>query len=114
RWRSRDFDRSHLSVCVSRTHAGSAVRLRLRLIGLGLLRELHPHSVLCPCCACGGGATVMTRAAERIGTVLRLWACAFPLYWMLVASLTPESRLFGVPQMMPHSLGLEHYRALFG
>ena len=56
----------------------------------------------------------MTRAAERIGTVLLLLAWAFPLYWMLVASLTPESRLFGVPQMVPHSLGLEHYRALFG
>jgi ABC-type glycerol-3-phosphate transport system permease component len=56
----------------------------------------------------------MTRAAERIGTVLLLLAWAFPLYWMLVASLTPESRLFGVPQMVPRSLGLAHYRALFG
>src|SRR4029453_7611869 len=106
-WVSRDFDRNHLPVCVSRTHAGSAVRLRLRLIGLGLLRELHTRPVLCPYRARGGGATVMTRAAERIGTVLLLLAWAFPLYWMLVWSLPPQSRLFGVSQMVPPSLWLE-------
>jgi ABC-type glycerol-3-phosphate transport system permease component len=60
----------------------------------------------------------MTRSggevAGRVGTILLLLAWAFPLYWTLLASLTPESRLFGAPQLMPSALGLEHYRALFG
>jgi ABC-type glycerol-3-phosphate transport system permease component len=50
----------------------------------------------------------------RVGTILLLLAWAFPLYWTLVASLTPESRLFAAPQLLPSALGLEHYRALFG
>jgi ABC-type glycerol-3-phosphate transport system permease component len=37
----------------------------------------------------------------------------FPIYWMLVASLTPESRLFQSPPLVPEALSLEHYRALF-
>jgi len=36
-----------------------------------------------------------------------------PLYWTLVASLTPENRLFGTPSLLPGSLVLDHYRALF-
>jgi len=37
----------------------------------------------------------------------------FPIYWMLVASLTPESRLFQAPPLVPGALSLDHYRALF-
>ena len=36
-----------------------------------------------------------------------------PLYWTLVASLTPENRLFGTPSLLPGSLVLDQYRALF-
>ena len=36
-----------------------------------------------------------------------------PLYWTLVASLTPENRLFGTPSLLPGRLVLDHYRALF-
>ena len=56
----------------------------------------------------------MTRALERVGTMLLLFAWAAPLWWMLVASITPESHLFAEPHILPRSLGLEHYRALFG
>ena len=38
---------------------------------------------------------------------------AFPLYWIIVASLTPESALFGAPSLFPRRLVLDHYRALF-
>ncbi len=36
-----------------------------------------------------------------------------PLYWTLVASLTPENRLFGTPSLLPGRLVFDHYRALF-
>jgi ABC-type glycerol-3-phosphate transport system permease component len=37
----------------------------------------------------------------------------FPLYWAVVASLGPESRLFDAPSLVPRAIVLEHYRALF-
>jgi ABC-type glycerol-3-phosphate transport system permease component len=40
-------------------------------------------------------------------------ATAFPFYWAIVSSLTPESRLFQEPSLFPSSLVLDHYRALF-
>jgi ABC-type glycerol-3-phosphate transport system permease component len=41
-------------------------------------------------------------------------AILFPLYWAVAASLTPESRLFAQPALVPRVLVLDHYRALFG
>jgi ABC-type glycerol-3-phosphate transport system permease component len=38
----------------------------------------------------------------------------FPLYWMVVSSLTPDERLFGASTLLPRALVLDHYRALFG
>jgi ABC-type glycerol-3-phosphate transport system permease component len=38
---------------------------------------------------------------------------AFPFYWALVASLTPEATLFRQPSLWPGELILDHYRALF-
>ena len=38
---------------------------------------------------------------------------AFPLYWALVASLTPEAALFSEPSLWPRNPMLGHYRALF-
>ncbi|MGH7505645.1 MAG: carbohydrate ABC transporter permease [Longimicrobiales bacterium] len=40
-------------------------------------------------------------------------AIAFPLYWVVVSSFTPESRLFAEPALVPDALVLDHYRALF-
>lgn len=46
-------------------------------------------------------------------TALALGALAFPIYFALVASLTPEAELFAAPPLLPRELVLEHYRALF-
>jgi ABC-type glycerol-3-phosphate transport system permease component len=40
-------------------------------------------------------------------------AMLFPVYWALVSSLTPEHRLFTAPALVPETLVLDHYRALF-
>ena len=39
---------------------------------------------------------------------------AFPFYWALVASVTPEATLFREPSLWPAEPILDHYRALFG
>jgi len=52
---------------------------------------------------------MMRRAATA--ALLTLWA--FPLYWMLAASLTPEAQLFDAPPIVPAALVFDHYRALF-
>jgi ABC-type glycerol-3-phosphate transport system permease component len=41
-------------------------------------------------------------------------AILFPLYWAVIASFTPESRLFSESSLVPRALVLDHYRALFG
>lgn len=38
---------------------------------------------------------------------------AFPFYWALVASVTPEARLFAAPTLWPVHPVLDHYRALW-
>jgi len=38
---------------------------------------------------------------------------AFPFYWAVVASLTPEATLFREPSLWPRELVTDHYRALF-
>src|SRR4029453_1654172 len=48
-----------------------------------------------------------------LGIGLLLLAFAFPFYWAVVSSLTPESRLFQAPTLLPSQLVLDHYRALF-
>jgi ABC-type glycerol-3-phosphate transport system permease component len=50
-------------------------------------------------------------AALAVG--LLVLAIAFPFYWTVVASLTPEARLFQAPSLLPTGLVLDHYRALF-
>jgi ABC-type glycerol-3-phosphate transport system permease component len=47
-------------------------------------------------------------------TGLLVAAILFPLYWAVIASVTPESRLFASPTLVPRALVLDHYRALFG
>jgi ABC-type glycerol-3-phosphate transport system permease component len=53
------------------------------------------------------------RSLSRVGAVVLLAIWAFPLYWMLVASITPEARLFGAPSLLPATVVFDHYRALF-
>jgi trehalose/maltose transport system permease protein len=40
-------------------------------------------------------------------------ATAFPFYWAILASFTPEARLFEAPSLIPRAVVLDHYRALF-
>ena len=38
---------------------------------------------------------------------------AFPFYWAIASSFTPEAALFRAPSLWPRTLVLDHYRALF-
>ena len=60
----------------------------------------------------GAGAEAPAYAAGA-ATVLIVVAIAFPIYWAVVSSLTPEERLFAAPSIVPRGLVLDHYRALF-
>jgi ABC-type glycerol-3-phosphate transport system permease component len=44
---------------------------------------------------------------------LLVMASAFPFYWAVVSSFTPEARLFQSPSLIPQQTTLEHYRILF-
>jgi ABC-type glycerol-3-phosphate transport system permease component len=46
-------------------------------------------------------------------TGLLVAAILFPLYWAVISSVTPESRLFAAAELLPRALVLDHYRALF-
>jgi ABC-type glycerol-3-phosphate transport system permease component len=52
-------------------------------------------------------------AAFAVGAAL-VGALLFPIYWMIAASLTPESRLFASPSLVPAAPSPDNYRALFG
>jgi ABC-type glycerol-3-phosphate transport system permease component len=45
--------------------------------------------------------------------ILLVAASAFPFYWAIVASVTPEARLFQSPSLLPTQPISDHYRALF-
>jgi ABC-type glycerol-3-phosphate transport system permease component len=47
-----------------------------------------------------------------MGTIL-MAGMLFPLYWMAVSSLTPETELFETAPLVPSAPSLDHYRALF-
>jgi ABC-type glycerol-3-phosphate transport system permease component len=53
------------------------------------------------------------RVLSVLGVVTVLAVLLFPLYWMVIASFTPEARIFGAPALIPRGLVLDHYRALF-
>lgn len=57
----------------------------------------------------------MSRRGGAAGIVIALLVLgsAFPFYWAIVSSFTPEARLFQRPSLVPATLVLEHYRALF-
>ena len=48
-----------------------------------------------------------------LALTLLVVASAFPFYWAILASFTPEARLFQGPSLIPGHLVLDHYRALF-
>ncbi len=51
--------------------------------------------------------------ARRVALAVLVAAAVFPLYWALVASLSPDASLFGAPSLWPHHLTLANYAALF-
>jgi ABC-type glycerol-3-phosphate transport system permease component len=53
------------------------------------------------------------RAIGRTVTIVLFAIWAFPIYWMFVASITPEARLFGSPALLPATIVSDHYRAVF-
>jgi ABC-type glycerol-3-phosphate transport system permease component len=55
-----------------------------------------------------------TRLLPPIGVAAVLVLLLFPLYWMLISSLTPDARIAGGPALVPHTIVFDHYRALFG
>lgn len=48
-----------------------------------------------------------------VAIVLLLAAWAFPMYWMLISSMTPDERLFGDVSLLPARPIPDHYSALF-
>jgi ABC-type glycerol-3-phosphate transport system permease component len=53
------------------------------------------------------------RAAILAATMVFVATSLGPLYWALVASLTPEARIFGGPPLIPFPVVFDHYHALF-
>lgn len=53
------------------------------------------------------------RYAPVVAVGLLVLATAFPFYWAVVSSFTPESDLFAAPSLWPGRPVLDHYRALF-
>jgi ABC-type glycerol-3-phosphate transport system permease component len=53
------------------------------------------------------------RYVRPIVTFALLGAWTLPFLWMVIASLLPESQLFGGLHFVPRAFGLQHYRALF-
>ena len=53
------------------------------------------------------------RVAAGVAIALMVLALAFPMYWALVSSFTPEEQLFEAPSLIPRTFVLDHYVALF-
>src|SRR5262249_5241551 len=54
------------------------------------------------------------RVAAALGLAVVLAMMLFPIYWMVISSLTPDERIAGGPALVPRALVLDHYRVLFG
>jgi ABC-type glycerol-3-phosphate transport system permease component len=53
------------------------------------------------------------RVAAALAVAVVLAIMLFPIYWMVISSLTPDARIAGGAALVPRSLVLDHYRALF-
>lgn len=53
------------------------------------------------------------RWAPVLVLTLLVVGSAFPFYWAIVSSFTPEARLFQSPSLWPEQIVLDHYHALF-
>jgi ABC-type glycerol-3-phosphate transport system permease component len=50
---------------------------------------------------------------RELATLVVIAAALFPLYWAVISSFIPETRLFTADGLVPRELVLDHYRALF-
>jgi ABC-type glycerol-3-phosphate transport system permease component len=55
----------------------------------------------------------MRRYGLLTGVGIFLVVTLFPVYWAIVASFTPEARLFTAPSLLPTEVASDHYYALF-
>ena len=53
------------------------------------------------------------RPGAGVAAALLLALLLFPIYWMMAASVTPESQLFRAPRLVPDAMSFDHYLALF-
>jgi ABC-type glycerol-3-phosphate transport system permease component len=56
----------------------------------------------------------MTALLKRLAVAALLLFWAWPLAWMVAASLHPDAALYGTASPLTTPLGLDHYRQLFG
>jgi ABC-type glycerol-3-phosphate transport system permease component len=54
------------------------------------------------------------RMLPELAVAALLAIVLFPVYWMVISSFTPEAHIFAAPTLVPRTLVLDHYRALFG
>lgn len=60
-----------------------------------------------------GRSMTRRRLISGVALVVFFVAAAFPLYWAVISSFTPEATMFRAPSLFPRELVLDHYRALF-
>ena len=88
-----------------------------------VVAAVRPPSLLVNRTTCGwwapsglAGLVAVTRVTNSSWSApksLLVVGSAFPFYWAILASFTPEARLFQDPSLIPSELVLDHYRALF-
>lgn len=60
------------------------------------------------------GGPPSARVAIWIGLIAAVFFALFPVYWMVLTSVTPRDQVFQFPpQFFPTSVTLEHYRSFF-
>ena len=118
--RPGNLHRADRSLHLQRAAAIPALRLRLGSLRHRLQRDLRARAPLhqVPWRRTHGDEGVTGEQEGRarwaaVAVLMLVLATAFPFYWAIVSSFTPESQLYRSPSLVPTSLVLDHYRALF-
>ena len=101
-----NFHRADRALHLQRPVSDPALRLRLGAVGDRVPRHLRPGADLHPPAGCGAhGSETMSASRWAPVAVLTLLvaASAFPFYWAVVSSFTPEARLFQSPSLIPRA-----------
>ncbi len=111
-----NFHRADRALHLQRPVSDAALRIRLGAVGDRVRRHLLPGVDLHPPAGCRAYRSETVRASRWAPVVvlgLLVAASAFPFYWAVVSSFTPEARLFQSPSLIPQQIVLDHYRILF-